>query len=128
MRKGQKTILPAWFKYAKQLISSTFFSFSGSNIFYVIDLIFFSLLKPNMLLMWIKFYNNINKTLEVIIILSMIVFFWVTLYHILMKRNVSSFQNGLVEIPNCFMFSSEENYVVIKLFYNTSVFSDIRIR
>ena len=51
-----------------------FLSFSKSNIFYGIDLKFISLLKPNMLLMYMKFYNNINKTLEVIIILLMIVF------------------------------------------------------
>ena len=45
-----------------------------------INLFFLSALKPNILLMHVKFCNHINKPLEIIQILMMIVFFfWVTL-------------------------------------------------
>ena len=64
-----KTILFAEFKFAysaKDLISSIFLSSCKSKIFLSIELIFYSFLKLNMLLMYMKFCNHINKTLEII--------------------------------------------------------------
>ena len=56
------------------LINQRFFKFFQS-----IDFIFYSFLKPNILLIYVKCCNHINKTLEIIQVLVMIVF-WVTLY------------------------------------------------
>ena len=56
-----------------------FLSSNKSKTFYSIDLILLSVLKPNILLMYVTFYNLISETLEIIQTLVMIVFFWVTL-------------------------------------------------
>ena len=52
-----------------------FLSSCKSDIFYSLDLKLFSFLKRSLLLMYVKLFNDLNKTLEVIQILMMIVFF-----------------------------------------------------